>query len=113
VLAELEGELLRVARDLEEALKRAEEGIARVRSSWEARKRQVQEQYEKILRELQKSSVDGEEFIRLRRGIEELELAPTTAIRLNPFPPEVLPSGRRWKIFPPAKRQRQCSFFCY
>ena len=86
VLAELEGELLRVACDLEEALKRAEEGIARVRSSWEARKRQVQEQYEKILRELQKSSVDGEEFIRLRRGIEELELAPTTAIRLNTAP---------------------------
>jgi len=30
--------------------------------------------------------VDGDEFIRLRREIEELELAPTTAIRLNTAP---------------------------
>jgi len=36
------------------------------------RKKDVQAAYEKILRELQKSRVDGEEFIRLRRQIEEL-----------------------------------------
>ena len=32
----------------------------------------VQTEYEQILRELQKSRVDGEEFIRLRRQIEAL-----------------------------------------
>jgi len=43
-----------------------------VNSGWETRKEAVQAAYEKILRELQKSRVDGEEFIRLRRQIEEL-----------------------------------------
>jgi len=43
-----------------------------VRTEWEKRKKDVQAAYEKILRELQKSRVDGEEFIRLRRQIEEL-----------------------------------------
>ena len=36
------------------------------------RKRDVEASYHKILRELQKSAVDGEEFIRLRREIERL-----------------------------------------
>jgi hypothetical protein len=72
VLAELDGDLTQIADDLAKALKHADEGMAQVRSAWEARKRQVQAEYEKILRELQKSRVDGEEFIRLRRQIEEL-----------------------------------------
>lgn len=72
VLVDLERDLTRIVDDLEGALKRADEGIARVRSAWEARKQQVQAAYEKILRELQKSRVDGKEFIRLRRQIEEL-----------------------------------------
>ena len=65
-------ELQRIAKDLEQALARADEGVALVRTEWETRKKDVQEVYEKILRELQKSRVDGEEFIRLRRQIEEL-----------------------------------------
>ena len=51
---------------------KADQGIGAVRTAWEARKQAVQAAYEKILRELQKSRVDGEEFIRLRRQIEEL-----------------------------------------
>ena len=43
-----------------------------MRTEWETRKKDVQEVYEKIHRELQKSRVDGEEFIHLRRQIEEL-----------------------------------------
>ncbi|GIV84228.1 MAG: phosphoesterase [Candidatus Roseilinea sp.] len=72
VLAALERDLTRIADDLKSALKRADEGMAQVRADWEARKQQVQAEYERILRELQKSRVDGEEFIRLRRRIEEL-----------------------------------------
>ncbi len=72
VFAQLDGDLDRVAKDLEQALQRADEGIAAVRVEWEKRKKDVQAAYEKILRELQKSRVDGEEFIRLRRQIEEL-----------------------------------------
>jgi hypothetical protein len=62
----------RIVKDLEKALATAEQGMAAIRSDWQARKSQVQTAYEKILRELQKSRVDGEEFIRLRRQIEEL-----------------------------------------
>ena len=72
VFETLDLELQRIAKDLEQALARADEGVALVRTEWETRKKAVQEVYEKILRELQKSRVDGEEFIRLRRQIEEL-----------------------------------------
>jgi hypothetical protein len=72
VLADLERSLVRIKEELDEALAHADGGIRAVRSAWEQRRQQVQAAYEKILRELQKSRVDGEEFIRLRRQIEEL-----------------------------------------
>jgi DNA repair ATPase RecN len=72
VFAQLNRDLERVAKELEQALQRADQGIVTVRTEWEKRKRDVQAAYERILRELQKSRVDGEEFIRLRRQIEEL-----------------------------------------
>lgn len=68
----LDRDLSRVSTELEAALKRADQGVAEVRVEWEIRRKQVQTAYEKILRELQKSRVDGEEFILLRRQIEEL-----------------------------------------
>jgi len=68
----LDKNLAQSTRALEEALDRADQGVAEVSAEWDARKQQVQAAYEKILRELQKSRVDGEEFIRLRRQIEEL-----------------------------------------
>lgn len=72
VLERLSRDLEQVARQLEEALKRAQEAIGGVRARWDERKCEVHAAYEKILRELQKSAVDGEEFIRLRRQIEGL-----------------------------------------
>lgn len=72
VFEALHRDLQRIAKDLEEALDRANAGVAEVGTAWQARKQEVQTAYEKILRELQKSRVDGEEFIRLRRQIEEL-----------------------------------------
>jgi DNA repair ATPase RecN len=72
VFTQLDRDLDRVAKELEQALQRADKGIAAVRTEWETRKKEVQAAYEKILRELQKSRVDGEEFIRLRRQIEGL-----------------------------------------
>lgn len=72
VFETLDGDLRRIAQELEAALGRADAGVAEVRAAWQERKQQVQAAYEKILRELQKSRVDGEEFIRLRRQIEEL-----------------------------------------
>ncbi len=55
-----------------DALKHADEGIERVGNEWSLRKETVQADYERILRDLQKSRIDGEEFIRLRRQIEDL-----------------------------------------
>lgn len=72
VLSALNRELDAVAKQLQEALDGADQRLASVKTRWEVRKKEVQAAYEKILRELQKSKVDGEEFIRLRRQIEEL-----------------------------------------
>jgi len=57
---------------LRSELAKVAQGIADVRASWSERKREVTAAYEQILRELQKERVDGEEFIDLRRQIEEL-----------------------------------------
>lgn len=72
VIERLEEDIATAAKSLEVALKSADEGIDAVRKAWESRRAQVQAVYEKILRELQKSRMDGEEFILLQRRIEEL-----------------------------------------
>jgi DNA repair ATPase RecN len=72
VFETLDRDLQLIAKELEATLGRANAGVEEVRTAWEVRKKEVQAAYEKILRELQKSRVDGEEFIRLRRQIEEL-----------------------------------------
>ena len=72
ILAKLSGELQELADSLRESLGRADDSIAEIRSSWEERRREVQEAYEAILRGLERSAVHGEEFIRLRRKIERL-----------------------------------------
>ena len=72
ILESLNADLEKVVQQLETALQQAENGLTGVRSRWNQRKSEVQDSYQKILRELQKSAVDAEEFIRLRRKIEEL-----------------------------------------
>ena len=72
VFDRLNTDLERIGEQMVEALNRSGEGVSAVRERWNERKRIVQEAYERILRELQRSSVDGEAFIRLRRQIEEL-----------------------------------------
>ena len=72
VLEELSRELTEIIERIDQALRRAEKGIEVVRSGWNERKRQVDLEYQQILRELQESAVDGEEFLRLRRDIESL-----------------------------------------
>lgn len=71
-LTELETEIRPIAKSLEQALTIADSGVDQVRTAWDVRRQQVQTEYERILRELQASRVDGEEFISLRRQIEEL-----------------------------------------
>ena len=72
VLERLSNDLEQVANLLGEALERAHQGIENIRSRWGERKSEVEAEYQRILRELQESAVDGEEFIRLRGQIEGL-----------------------------------------
>ena len=72
VLEQLGRELDKVARQFERALERAAEEITRIKIRWDDRRRDVQADYSRILRELKKSAVDGEEFIRLQTKIESL-----------------------------------------
>lgn len=65
-------QLQTVAGQFEAALKATDSELAAMRLRWEERRKAVEATYEKVLRELQKSKIDGEEFIRLRRQIEEL-----------------------------------------
>ena len=72
VLERLSGDLEQGVLALEMAFTRADESIAQVRSRWELREREVQADYEKTLRRLQRDAVDAEEFIQLQRRIEGL-----------------------------------------
>jgi DNA repair ATPase RecN len=72
VLEKLSQEILALSIQMKQIIDQAHVGIESVRNQWEKRKGVVQAEYEKILRDLQKSKVDGEEFIRLRKQIEEL-----------------------------------------
>ena len=72
VLERVSNDVARVVGQLEEALSRTEEDLGAVRRRWMGRKREIDLAYQRILRELQESSVDGEEFIRLRGEIEGL-----------------------------------------
>ncbi len=57
---------------ISQAITAAEAELATLRGRWDERKQSVETTYQSLLRELQKSKIDGEEFIRLRRQIEEL-----------------------------------------
>jgi len=65
--------LQRVRSSVVGEMKKAQSEGQSIRDEWSQRKVQVEKEYQKILRELQKDKVDGEEFMRLRRQIEELE----------------------------------------
>jgi ABC-type cobalamin/Fe3+-siderophores transport system ATPase subunit len=78
-LAPLEGVLERLEKataaataSLGAAVGQATSEIAAVEASWDQRRRDAEAAYEKLLRELQKSQIDGGEFIELRRQLEEL-----------------------------------------
>ena len=71
-LQELSDALESVAEQFESALEQAGQRIDTITSDWSEHKSVIDEQYEAILRDLQKAAVDGEEFMRLQRSIENL-----------------------------------------
>lgn len=72
ILDALSKRLKAVADQLASALAEADNAIAGTKTRWDERRKVIEETYEKLLRELQKSKIDGAEFIRLRQQIEEL-----------------------------------------
>lgn len=72
ILATLSAQLKAVGEQFGKGLAEADRAIAETKSRWNERKNAIEETYEKLLRELQKSKIDGAEFIRLRQRIEEL-----------------------------------------
>ena len=72
VIEELNTDLEEVVQRFDAAFAKADQEIRGVHERFEARSASVQSAYEQKLRDLQKSRIDGEEFIDLRRRIEDL-----------------------------------------
>jgi hypothetical protein len=56
------------------ALDTARTGITGLRAKWDIARQPLEDNYQRILRELQKDKIDGEEFINLSRDIQQLRL---------------------------------------
>ena len=72
ILGTLSGKLEALGEQFGKAIAEADRAIAETKSRWSERKTAIEDTYEKLLRELQKSKIDGAEFIRLRQQIEDL-----------------------------------------
>jgi len=72
ILGKLSTNLKTVGEQFNKALGEADRAITDTKSRWNERKTAIEATYEKLLRELQKSKIDGAEFIKLRQQIEEL-----------------------------------------
>jgi predicted ATPase len=94
ILASLETNLRKISADYERHLRTAETDIMKVSETWERSRQKVQAEYEKILRNLQKEAIDGEEFIILSRQIEGLMPLKDRQVILNKEK-EILSVNRR------------------
>ncbi len=72
ILGTLSGKLETLGEQFDKALAKADHAILEMKSRWSVRKSEIEDIYEQRLRELQKSEIDGAEFIRLRQQIEYL-----------------------------------------
>jgi energy-coupling factor transporter ATP-binding protein EcfA2 len=72
ILDGVSAELKKLAGHIEQTVSIASAELGVLQGHWDERKRVADTTYQSLLRELQKSKIDGEEFIRLRRQIEEL-----------------------------------------
>lgn len=72
ILQRVTAQLQAISGQIEQSLSVADGELSELRAHWDERKQAVETTYQALLRELQKSKIDGEEFIRLRRQIEEL-----------------------------------------
>lgn len=72
IVDDLNSEIAKVIRQIDGALRQVDRRLDELSSRWYQRRDEVQAAYQKTLRDLQESAVDGEEFIRLGREVERL-----------------------------------------
>src|SRR6218665_376926 len=72
ILDRVTNSLQAAAGQIGQTISQAEGELDALRARWDERKQAAETNYQSVLRDLQKSRIDGEEFIRLRRQIEEL-----------------------------------------
>ncbi len=72
-IVSLSQKLEALAKDLEQATSTAATEVAAIQNEWDTKKQAIEAAYQAKLRELQKDKIDGDEFIQLRRKIEELQ----------------------------------------
>ena len=72
ILDKLSTQLQAITVLIEKAVSAVDGEVSGLRARWDERRQTVEVTYQTLLRELQKSNIDGDEFIRLRRQIEEL-----------------------------------------
>ena len=70
ILEELNSKLQAIAGQFSKVLEEADSAVAETKVRWEEKRKVIEETYEKLLRELQKSNIDGAEFIRLRSRLK-------------------------------------------
>ncbi len=72
ILQLLDTKLVAVEDQFEKALDEADRAVDETATRWKERRTAIENSYEKLLRELQNSKIDGAEFIKLREQIEDL-----------------------------------------
>ena len=72
ILDRVTNSLQAITGQIGQTISQADGELASLRARWDERKQVAETNYQSVLRDLQKSKIDGEEFIRLRRQIEEL-----------------------------------------
>ena len=71
-LSQASEEFQSAAAQIDHAIEQAEKEARKLQERWNLRKEEVESNYQSILRDLGQSAVDGEDFIALRREIENL-----------------------------------------
>lgn len=83
VLAAFNAAAEAAVRALRDAEATATAGLTGVRNEWTLRKNAVEQDYQKILRDLQKENIDGEEFIQVQESIIALKPLKASKVELS------------------------------
>ena len=73
ILEKLSEDMGSVEGHMDAALSESDQAIRVTRGKWEGRRKAIEEDYEKKLRDLQQENIDGSDFIQLRQQIEDLQ----------------------------------------